>query len=386
MSVRIGLIWPQTSDLWTAGGIYFSNLLESLELAGRLDDITIIEPEGGCYSQLKSRPVDSVVTYRPRRVESLPVRILDYASRYFGIRDPVASAIRRSGVSVVFGYPEGRRRMPVPWVGWVTDFQHIHYPQFFPAQQAEGLNRAFGYVAENAALAILSSQDSYKDFVTFSPANARKGRVVPFVSLFPEEVLQQDPATVVSRYRIGRPFVIVSNQWWRHKNHEVAIRAAAIQRDRGEVCTWVMTGVLADYRDPGYVSRMLQLIAEEGLEDRIKILGILPRADQIQLMRAADCVVQPSLFEGWSTLVEDAKTLGQRIVVSDIAIHREQEPPSSLFFDPASPEELADQVRAMLAGACDRTDEAEARAQSRVRAREWGERFHAICMDAAGKR
>jgi len=144
-----------------------------------------------------------------------------------------------------------------------------------------------------------------------------------------------------------------------------------------------MTGVLADYRDSSYVSRMLQLIAELGLEGHIKILGVLPRLEQLQLMRAADCIVQPSLFEGWSTLVEDARTLGQRLVVSDIGIHREQKPPSALFFDPASPEDLADKVHDMLLGARERVDEKIALAQSCERARVWGERFYSVCAEAA---
>ncbi len=35
-------------------------------------------------------------------------------------------------------------------------------------------------------------------------------------------------------------------------------------------------------------------------------------------------VVQPSHFEGWSTLVEDAKTLGKPLFVSNLPVHREQ--------------------------------------------------------------
>ena len=386
MSVQIGLLWPQTSALWTAGSIYFQNLLTALDLAGHGGDVTVIEPEDGCYAGLGLAEPRKVVTYRPRSSTSIVSRELDYASRYLGIGDPVASVIAGSGVDVLFGYPEARRRLPKPWVGWVTDFQHHHYADWFPEDSYRGLDEAFGRVARESALVILSSQDSFADFAKFAPQYADKGRVVPFVSLLPSEVLALDPTQTISKYRIERPFVVVANQWWRHKNHEVTIRAAAVMRDQGRDCMWVMTGVLADYRDPSYVSRMLQLIAESGLEDRIKILGVLPRTEQLQLMRSADCIVQPSLFEGWSTLVEDARTLGQRLVVSDIGIHREQEPASALFFDPASPDDLADKVRDMLGGACERVDEAVAMAQSHDRARVWGEKFYAVCAEAAKRK
>jgi glycosyltransferase involved in cell wall biosynthesis len=386
VSVRIGLLWPQTSALWTAGSIYFQNLLTALDLAGHGDDVVVIEPAGGNFASLKLPESRTVVTYRQRTGGGIVGRELDLMTRALGVGDRVAAAIKRSGVGVLFGYPEARRRLPVPWVGWVTDFQHHHYPEWFPEENYRGLDEAFGRVARESALVLLSSEDSHQDFDRFAPQFAEKARVVPFVSLLPEEMIGVDPELAVAKYRIARPFVVVANQWWRHKNHEVAIRAAAELAKRGEPVTWVMTGVLADYRDPGHVSRLLQLIAELGVESHVKILGVLPRTEQLQLMRAADAIVQPSLFEGWSTLVEDARTLGQRLVVSDIAIHREQEPASALFFDPASPEDLADRVRDMLGGACERVDERLAREQALERARVWGQRFYDVCAEAATRR
>ena len=68
---------------------------------------------------------------------------------------------------------------------------------------------------------------------------------------------------------------------------------------------------------------------------------VSPRLDQIQLLRCADAVLQPSLFEGWSTVVEDARALGKRIFLSDIPVHREQNPPGAVYFDPNEPADLA---------------------------------------------
>ncbi len=53
-------------------------------------------------------------------------------------------------------------------------------------------------------------------------------------------------------------------------------------------------------------------------------LGIIPRSEQIQLYRFAAAVVQPSQFEGWSTVIEDAKALGRPIIASSIDVHKEQ--------------------------------------------------------------
>jgi glycosyltransferase involved in cell wall biosynthesis len=52
-------------------------------------------------------------------------------------------------------------------------------------------------------------------------------------------------------------------------------------------------------------------------------------------------VVQPSRFEGWSALIEDAQSIGKPIIASDISIHREQDPPDTTFFSENDPESLA---------------------------------------------
>jgi glycosyltransferase involved in cell wall biosynthesis len=49
-------------------------------------------------------------------------------------------------------------------------------------------------------------------------------------------------------------------------------------------------------------------------------------------MRGSIAVLQPSLFEGWSTVVEDARVVGRPVILSDIAVHREQNPPGARFF------------------------------------------------------
>ena len=52
-------------------------------------------------------------------------------------------------------------------------------------------------------------------------------------------------------------------------------------------------------------------------------------------------VINPSLFEGWSTTVEEAKALDLNIILSDIPVHREQNPDRSIFFNARDPEQLA---------------------------------------------
>jgi glycosyltransferase involved in cell wall biosynthesis len=62
----------------------------------------------------------------------------------------------------------------------------------------------------------------------------------------------------------------------------------------------------------------------------------------VEVLRHAAAIVQPSLFEGWSTVVEDVRASGRPILLSDLPVHREQDPPRCTFFPPEDDAALAD--------------------------------------------
>lgn len=64
-------------------------------------------------------------------------------------------------------------------------------------------------------------------------------------------------------------------------------------------------------------------------------------------MKEAVAIIQPSLFEGWSTVVEDAKAMNQCIIASDLSVHREQLADEGNFFNPHQPESLAVYLEAL---------------------------------------
>ena len=136
----------------------------------------------------------------------------------------------------------------------------------------------------------------------------------------------------------------MANQFWLHKNHKILPAALSVARKNGLKVPLVLTGVPADYRDPEnqLVSDLLQDFARMGLADQLHFLGKLPFADLISVIRCASVIVQPSMCEGWNTLIEDAKALGRPIICSDIKVHREQAPSALDYFSPQDPDRLAE--------------------------------------------
>ena len=123
------------------------------------------------------------------------------------------------------------------------------------------------------------------------------------------------------------------------------------------------------------LSNLLQDFATRGLADQVHFLGKLPFADLISITRCATVIVQPSLWEGWNTLIEDAKALGRPIICSDIGVHREQAPSALGHFSPLDPDGLSkillDHFPDLEPGPC-LSLEAEMLALTRMRARDFG--------------
>ena len=158
--------------------------------------------------------------------------------------------------------------------------------------------------------------------------------------------------TVLANYNINKPFFIVPNQYWQHKNHTVLIKAVGVLLKSNVDVLVVTTGCTSDHRDPNYFQRLSDLLEEECTPESYLILGAIPYSHLSLMMRESLAVIYPSLFEGWSTTVEEAKSLGKKIILSGINVHREQSPPRALFFDPNDHLRLAEHMINVMNSYC----------------------------------
>lgn len=223
---------------------------------------------------------------------------------------------------------------------WIPDFQHKHLPHFFDAEELEYRDRQFAKVAARNAALVLSSMDAKQDFETYYPHHHCTINVLPFASVLPAYE-QVDVAALNRRYGIETGYFISPNQFWAHKNHLLILKAVALLKHKGYNFKVLFTGKEHDYRNADYVPGLRKFIDEEGIGSYIQFLGFIDRLDQLQLMKQSIAVVQPSLFEGWSTVVEDTKAMNQLLILSDLRVHKEQCGDNALYFDPHNAAQLA---------------------------------------------
>ena len=224
---------------------------------------------------------------------------------------------------------------------WIFDFQHKYLAKYFSKKEIVIRNRHFGNIAKYASTIILSSKCTQRDFHEFFPHAASKSRVLPFRSVPSPEWFKGNPKDVQNKYSLPDKFFIVCNQFWQHKNHLAILEAMNLLKKKGVRPIVVCTGHRQDYRRLNYFDDLLKTVREYDLEEQVLIVGLVPKIDQIQLLRRSIAVIQPSLFEGWSTVVEESRCFRKPIVLSNIPVHFEQNPPNSQYFDRNSPNSLA---------------------------------------------
>ncbi len=238
-------------------------------------------------------------------------------------------------------------RAAQPAIAWIPDFQHRFLPQLFG--RAGYWKRELGFRAQVLAgrEVMLSSEDSRRICERFYPSTAGRTHTVPFaVPMAPAADLERARATARAHGLEGR-YVFMPNQFWQHKNHRLVIDALALLRQRGRADIVVAaSGKQLDPRKPEHFEQLMAHAQALGVAGQFRALGLVPYADLAPLMRAADALLNPSLFEGWSTTVEEARAQGVPMLLSDLDVHREQASDIARFFDRHSAAALADALEA----------------------------------------
>lgn len=347
--IRVGFVMAYSDQNWMGGINYLSNLLHSvMQMPDREIEPVLILPSGIPEKIIAGFP----------KVEMIYTALVDYKSKFRLARKIVTKALfrdvllesflKRHKIDVLSHSDHLGLFSKVPTICWIPDFQHRRLPDFFSAKELAGRDRGYREIAKYCSTLVLSSCDAQTDLNNFIPEAFSKSKVLNFVSGMGTGVKSTKLDVLKERYGITLPYLHLPNQFWAHKNHGIVIEALGILKSRGKPVLLLSTGHTKDVRRPEYFLKLQSRIDQLGVADCFKILGLVPYEDMSGLMTNSAAVINPSLFEGWSTTVEESKSLGKTIILSDIPVHREQSPEHGLYFDPKNADQLADAIEAAL--------------------------------------
>ncbi len=338
---KVGIIFSNDIN-WIGGTYYLLNLVSSFLMLDEQDkpEVVVFSWEKTDYDIVKKIGYPYVSFLNLYIPYTLPERILNkffpgYCKKH--IRKYFNSNV--TDVIFPFNFQDKFKKISNK-VFWIPDFQEYFYPEFFSETEIKLRQQNQRKISEQNGELVLSSKSVQQDFYKIFPNAVCQTKVINFAVTLPSyNHLHIDDLKI--KFNIKSDYYFAPNQFWKHKNHLTVIKSVQLLKEQGQEVLIVFTGKEHDYRNPTYADDLKEYVIKNNLSKNILFLGFIDRAEQLQLMNHAKAIIQPSLFEGWSTVIEDAKAMNQFVIASDINVHREQLQTNCKFFSPKDEAGLA---------------------------------------------
>lgn len=339
--LKLGIIFNFKSS-WMGGIIYILNVIRTLDF---LDDnekpeiLLFYRPDLKKFVDQVNYPYFKAIEWNfPEIYKGYINSWLTGENKFI---DKIISQYELDGLYPLHDYPV-KTRSDIKLVCWYADLQHKYYPEFFTKRKVLERNSRIKLILRNTNDLVVSSQAVADDFRKyFRIRKGMKMHIFHFVSVI-DDFSGLNINDVKKKYKLPENYFMISNQFHRHKNHKVLLKALARLKEKGSEVHLAMTGRFPDASHSPYMQELHSLINEHKLQSQISLLGIVPRNEQLLLMKHSQAVLQPSLFEGWSTVIEDAISMQVPVAASTLPVNIEQLGPDGIYFDPHDDEKLAD--------------------------------------------
>jgi glycosyltransferase involved in cell wall biosynthesis len=332
-------------DTWTGGRNYLMNLFRVLSCQQRGRITPVMFTGAGCAA-------DEIAAFSAiPGVEVIQTPLMNASRRtvelgralLWGCDDAVQRLFAAARIELVF---EAARffgwRMGMPAIAWLPDFQHKGMPYVF--SRAAWWRREIGIRVQLAAgrTVLLSSETARAQCERYYPSARGRTRTVRFAVPPGEPISPAAARAIADSYQLPERYFFLPNQFWQHKNHHLVIDALLILRQKGRQVVIVASGNQHNPLAPDYGPALKRRVLSNGLQDEFRLLGMVPYAHLAPLMIASVALLNPSLWEGWSTTVEEGRSVGVPMLLSDLAVHQEQMGAEACYFERHSAQSLAD--------------------------------------------
>jgi glycosyltransferase involved in cell wall biosynthesis len=222
----------------------------------------------------------------------------------------------------------------VPVVSTVYDVQHHDLPQLF--SRAERAFRRWAYDGAARAADRVVTTSAYSRQRLIEAAGVSPDRIEVIHMGVDHDRFSPEPTEADQRLRARLPgrYVLYPGNLWAHKNHDRLVDAMAMVDDPD--LALVLTG-----QTYGNLDDLMAHAGRAGVGERIHHLGYLPSDEVPALMRSAEAMVFPSLYEGFGSPPLEAMACGCPVASSRRASLDEMVGDAALELDPESAESIA---------------------------------------------
>jgi glycosyltransferase involved in cell wall biosynthesis len=342
---------------WTGGCVYAGNMVESIAFAESTfkshssNELFVLVSDKWLGFDLDSMStsvgVIELKNFASTGMLSLFIEHIHHVDKIFVYKE-LSTAVATLGLNIIgISSADLGSSFAVPWIGFITDFQHQYLPEYFSANERLARDISFRSMIENSSAMLVGSHAVVDDVYRFYPGVADNKMILETPSIikpFPAG-WKNNPKSTLVKFGLSTNYVISCSQRWVHKNHDVII--SAYQKFRvinpNIPCRLVFTGSIDDYRDPTYKVKIESLIQGSGIANEIVHTGVVTRSELLDLIASSSALVHASSFEGGagSSGVIEAAVLGVPILCSNLRVNKELDFGRFQFFSPRDVEGLA---------------------------------------------
>ena len=349
--IKIGIIYSYDEN-WIGGTYYYQNLIQSLNLLpdARKPHLVILSDNIYSFDSVKILNYPFITYKNLKNTFSFFEKCRNKILKKIFLKMTINKKKIDFGIDVLFHPSEVQVHNSIKkHLYWIPDFQEVHLPHLFSEAYLDFRKKSQQELLSADKHILFSSNDACRDFELLYPTAKSKKFVVNF-TVFHPNYLNIQLRQLQVKYRLPDvPYFFSPNQFWQHKNHIVVVKAIKKLKENHNFNIQVLfSGKELDFRNPTYFNEIKRFVTENNLDENIKFLGFIDRVDQLAFMKNALAVIQPSLFEGWSSVVEDAKAMNQNLIVSSLSVHQEQLGNKAYFFNPNDEIELMKQMLLFL--------------------------------------
>lgn len=160
--------------------------------------------------------------------------------------------------------------------------------------------------------------------------------------------ISHDAAESFRRFENRRINLLSSGVWFPYRNYETQVEVVRLLSEQDYDVRLKIIG--STQYDEAYLEKILAMISDYGLTDRIEICGMIDEDRFRELHSESDIFMFINVDQSWGLAVFEAMSCGLPVIVSNSVGATEilNDGVDSLFVDPRSPEEIAEVIKNLI--------------------------------------
>lgn len=336
MKIKVGYIINFSPNQWLGGYNYFKNLLNCLDKSKvkKIEPIIITDDDKIIKNDetfSKYKILKTSLVSRSNLIQKIYSKVLIFL---FGRNLFFDDFLLNNDIKILSHSGWIGNKSKILNFPWIPDLQEIHLPHNFSFLNRIIRRARILFCNKYSTKILISSTSVRKDLKSISLSAYKNSILIKHSVEVPHPNKIRTFKYLKKKYKISKDYFFLPNHYWIHKNHFTVLKSLCVNNFHKKRYEIISTGATFDHRHPNHFLNIKKFIKSNKLTKNYKILGIVPYIDLVSLIYHSLAVINPSLSEGWSNTVEQAKALNKKTIISNIRVHREQKNNNSVLFNP----------------------------------------------------